>query len=113
MNKGKILNNRMKKITIFISLASFVFLGSCNMFELDNYDAPGETLWGEVVDVTTGERVLTDQGSEGIRVRLIETSWGDNVVPNPDFFCRPDGTFQHTKLFKGRYDVRIDGPFIA
>lgn len=24
----------------------------------------------------------------------------------------PDGTFQHTKLFKGTYNIRIDGPFI-
>lgn len=23
-----------------------------------------------------------------------------------------DGTFQNTKLFKGEYNVRIDGPFI-
>ncbi|MBN2485508.1 MAG: DUF3823 domain-containing protein [Bacteroidales bacterium] len=82
------------------------------MFEIDNYDAPSETLYGEVVDAATGEPVLTDQGSEGIRVRLTELSWGDNVTPNPDFFCMPDGTFQNTKLFKGTYNVRIDGPFI-
>lgn len=102
----------MKQLTFFILLISSFFFASCSLFELDNYDAPAETLWGEVVDVATGERVLTDQGSEGIRVRLIETSWGDNVVPNPDFFCMPDGTFQHTKLFKGRYNVQVDGPFI-
>lgn len=102
----------MKKTSIFISLASLFFLASCSMFELDNYPAPAETLKGEVVDIATGEPVLTDQGSEGIRVRLIETSWGDNVTPNPDFFCRPDGTFQNTRVFKGRYNVQVDGPFI-
>jgi hypothetical protein len=87
-------------------------LASCSLFELDNYEEPAETLQGEVVDVATGEPVLTDQGSEGIRVRLVETSWGENPTPNPDFFCMPDGTFQNTKLFKGRYNVRVDGPFI-
>lgn len=102
----------MKKTTIFIALASLFFLASCSMFELDNYPAPAETLQGEVVDVATGNPVLTDQGSEGIRVRLIETSWGDNVTPNPDIFCMPDGTFQNTKVFRGRYNVQIDGPFI-
>jgi hypothetical protein len=56
--------------------------------------------------------VLTDQGSEGIRVRLIEQSWGDNATHNPDFFCMADGTFQNTKLFKGSYNVRVDGPFV-
>lgn len=102
----------MKKIAIYTLLFALFSFSSCSLFELDNYEAPSETLQGEVVDVATGEPVLTDQGSEGIRVRLTELSWGDNVTHNPDFFCRPDGTFQNTKLFKGTYNVRIDGPFI-
>ncbi|MDD4632299.1 MAG: DUF3823 domain-containing protein [Proteiniphilum sp.] len=100
----------MNKI-VFL-LASLLLLASCSMFELDNYEAPSETLEGVVVDAATGKPVLTDQGSEGIRVRLTELSWGDNVTHNPDFFCMPDGTFRNTKLFKGEYNVRIDGPFI-
>ncbi|WP_019538056.1 DUF3823 domain-containing protein [Proteiniphilum acetatigenes] len=102
----------MKKIAYFIILVALLSVSSCSMFELDNYEAPKETLQGVVVDAATGEPVLTDQGSEGIRVRLTELSWGDNVTHNPDFFCMPDGTFRHTKLFKGHYNVRIDGPFI-
>lgn len=104
--------NQMKKIAYFILLALLLSATSCSMFELDNYDAPEETLQGVVVDEATGEPVLTDQGSEGIRVRLTELSWGDNVTHNPDFYCMPDGTFQNKKLFKGNYNVRIDGPFI-
>ena len=54
----------MKK-TIFYSLFSALFmLTSCSMFEIDNYEEPAETIWGEVVDEATGKRVLTDQGSE-------------------------------------------------
>lgn len=102
----------MKKIAFYIILFAMFSFSSCELFELDNYDEPSETLQGEVVDVETGEPVLTDQGSEGIRVRLIELSWGDNVTHNPDFFCMPDGTFQNTRLFKGKYNVRVDGPFI-
>ena len=102
----------MKKLPIYIQLFALFSLTSCSLFELDNYELPAETVQGQVVDVATGEPVLTDQGSEGIRVRLLETSWGDNATPNPDFFCMPDGSFQHTKLFKGRYNIRIDGPFI-
>ena len=101
----------MKKISFYI-LSTIVLLSSCSIFEVDNYDEPAETLQGEVVDAATGEPVLTDQGSEGIRVRLTELSWGENVNHNPDFYCMPDGTFQNTKLFKGNYNVRIDGPFI-
>ncbi|MEB2774363.1 DUF3823 domain-containing protein [Algoriphagus sp. D3-2-R+10] len=101
----------MKNITNLV-LFALLALSSCGMFELDNYDLPDETLQGEVVDRETGEPLLTDQGSEGIRVRLTELSWGDNATPNPDFFCMPDGTFQNTKLFSGTYNIRIDGPFI-
>lgn len=65
----------MKKFSIFGAIAAImVSMSSCDTFKLDNYDEPEETIWGEVVDAATGERVLTDQGSEGIRVRLTELS---------------------------------------
>ncbi|MDR0507898.1 MAG: DUF3823 domain-containing protein [Dysgonamonadaceae bacterium] len=104
----------MKKIAYCIIFCIAFTLSSCDLFKIDNYDEPAETLQGEVVDVATGERVLTDQGSEGIRVRLTELSWKgiETPTPNPDFYCMPDGTFQNTKLFKGTYNIRIDGPFI-
>lgn len=103
----------MKKNIIFpLLVAGLLSVTSCSLFELDNYDAPEETLRGAVVDAATGNPVLTDQGSEGIRVRLTELSYGDNVQHNPDFYCKPDGTFQNTKLFAGEYNIRIDGPFI-
>lgn len=102
----------MKKISSYTVLFALLLFTSCDIFQIDNYDEPSETLQGEVIDVATGDRVLTDQGSEGIRVRLTELSWGPNVTPNPDFFCKPDGTFQNTKLFKGNYNIQIDGPFI-
>ncbi|MDR3366105.1 MAG: DUF3823 domain-containing protein [Prevotellaceae bacterium] len=104
----------MKKILFYTLLCLTLSFSSCELFELDNYEAPAETLQGEVVDVATGERVLTDQGSEGIRIRLTELSWTGIETPthNPDFYCKPDGAFQHTKLFKGKYNIRIDGPFI-
>ncbi len=102
----------MKKISILSLFGVLLMTTSCSVFEIDNYEEPKETLQGEVVDVATGNRVLTDQGGEGIRVRLTETSWGENVQHNPDFSAMPDGTFQNTKIFKGDYNIRIDGPFI-
>ncbi len=104
----------MKRLLINIAVLATALIAadSCSLFKLDNYDEPKETIKGKVVDAVTGEPVLTDQGSEGIRVRLTELSYGDNVEHNPDFYCRPDGTFQNTKIFKGYYNVRVDGPFI-
>lgn len=102
----------MKKITRIGLLCFVVLISSCSLFEIDNMEAPDVSLRGQVVDVLTGKPVLTDQGSEGIRVRLTELSWGENVEHNPDFYCMPDGTFQNTKLFKGHYHMTVDGPFI-
>lgn len=83
------------------------FILSC---ETDEYDMPGETLTGSVIDVNTGEPIQTEQGS-GIRVRLEETSWSDDPVPTY-FWVRQDGTFQNTKVFKGTYTVTpVDGPY--
>lgn len=92
---------------------AIVFFNACNKNKIDNYDEPQETIKGTVVDNATGEFVLTDQGSEGTRVRLNEVSWtGTRVASNFDFFSMKEGIFQNTKVFKGRYNVRIDGAFI-
>lgn len=94
----------------FIFVAVFMSLQSCKR---DNYIEPQETIRGRVVDEATGELVLTDQGSEGTRVRLRELSWKETEVPdNFDFYCMKEGIFQNTKIFKGHYNVRIDGAFI-
>lgn len=101
----------MKKIfySILVCLVVVLF----NSCEIDNYDEPQETIKGRVVDAATGELVLTDQGSEGTRVRLRELSWKETKVPdNFDFFCMKEGIFQNTKVFKGHYNVRIDGAFM-
>ncbi|HZW66775.1 MAG TPA: DUF3823 domain-containing protein, partial [Hanamia sp.] len=102
----------MKKLfyKVLICLSATVILNACKK---DNYPLPGETLKGRVVDAATGELVLTDQGSEGTRVRLRELSWKGTASPdNFDFFCMKEGIFQNTKLFAGHYNVRVDGAFI-
>ena len=102
----------MKKIVLFILLLSGFSFTSCEVFEIDNYQEPGETIHGAVVDEATGDSILTDQGSEGIRVRMTQLDYSDNADHNPDFFCMPNGSFQNTKVFKGYYNVRVDGPFV-
>ncbi|KAA6335499.1 hypothetical protein EZS27_016275 [termite gut metagenome] len=104
----------MKKIVYILwSYLLVISFNSCELFEIDNYDEPQETIKGEVVDVATGERVLTDQGSEGTRIRLRELSWTETAVPsNFDFWCMKEGIFQNTKVFKGHYNVNISGAFI-
>ncbi|MBQ6081834.1 MAG: DUF3823 domain-containing protein [Bacteroidales bacterium] len=100
----------MKRLFIYIFAA--VLMASCSVFEIDNYEQPEETICGNIVDAYTGELIQTEQNGRGIRVRLTELSYGPNVTHNPDFYARDNGTYQNTKLFKGFYNVRIDGPFV-
>jgi len=100
----------MKKFSYILLIGLIAFVSSC---EIDNYDWPEETIKGRVVDTATGDLVLTDQGSEGTRIRLRELSWDGTPTPTPfDFWCMKEGVFQNTKIFKGHYNVRIDGAFI-
>ncbi len=101
----------MKNILQYI-LGMIILTGAFSCMKIDNYAPPGETLKGRVVDDATGELVLTDQGSEGTRVRMRELSWQEAVPENLDFFCMKEGIFQNTKVFKGTYNVRVDGAFI-
>lgn len=89
----------------------FVFIGGLtSCMEIDEYDAPDQTLSGAVIDVNTGESIQTEQGG-GIRIRMEETSWSDDAQPTY-FWVRQDGTFQNTKVFEGTYVVTpVDGPY--
>lgn len=102
----------MKKISFFIMLLSALMFSACNVFEIDNYEEPKETIHGAVIDSETGDSILTDQGTEGIRVRMTQLDYSDNASHNPDFYCMPDGSFRNTKVFKGFYNVCVDGPFV-
>lgn len=103
---------RYRRYCLPAILSVMICVVSCSLFELDNYDGPEETIQGKIVDVETGEPVLTEQNANGIRVRLTELSWGDNVTPNPDFYAMDNGNYRNTKIFKGHYNVTVDGPFI-
>ena len=93
-------------------MLSALMFSSCSLFEIDNYEEPGETIHGAVVDAETGDSILTDQGSEGIRVRMTQLDYSTNADHNPDFYCMSSGAYQNTKVFDGVYNVRVDGPFI-
>lgn len=101
----------MKKIFYYITNL-IILAGVFSCTKIDNYAEPKETLKGTVVDVVTGDPVLTDQGSEGTRVRMRELSWKASAPESLDFFCMKEGVFQNTKVFKGNYNVRVDGAFI-
>lgn len=98
----------MKKLIYNLSACCILFImGSC--MEIDNYDGPKETFRGKLIDATTNEAFLCEQGL--INLRLEELSWSD--TPDPQSIpSKPDGTFNDSKLFKGHYRVfPYEGPF--
>lgn len=102
----------MKQILNIILICCLV-VGLSISCEIDNYEIPRETIKGSIVNGETGERVLTDQGNEGTRIRMRELSWSETSEPdNFDFYCMKEGVFQNTKVFEGRYNIRADGAFI-
>ena len=72
----------------------------------------GAKLVADIGGFETGDSILTDQGSEGIRVRMTQLDYSTNADHNPDFYCMSSGAYQNTKVFEGVYNVRVDGPFI-
>lgn len=98
----------MKKI-IFFLIAGIIFI-SCSR-EIDDYDAPSETLTGTVIDKTTGKPMNSEYGTTGNNIILEELSWSDNPTPY-NFGGKIDGTFNNSKLFKGTYRINVEGPFV-
>lgn len=84
--------------------ASAMFMASC--MGIDNFDEPGAHFTGRIIDVTTGENILADQGE--CRVRIWEKSFSLNPE-SQDIPLKQDGTFNNTKLFNGTYDVVPQG----
>jgi hypothetical protein len=96
------------KYFLFICLLPLAFT-AC---EIDNYDEPAETLYGIIIDKNTGKGLQADMTCDrGIRLKLMEYSWSEN--PTPYYFIgKQDGSFNHTKIFKGHYGIVPFGPFV-
>ena len=85
---------------------AFLFLfSSC---EIDNYDEPTASISGGIYDVKTQE-LIPAQSPNGARVQLYQ----DGSKQPSNFWCKPDGTFENTRIFPGKYKVTVQGPFVT
>lgn len=102
----------MKRTYIYTTIfcMGLALLSACT--KNDNYEEPAETLTGRVIDNSTGQPIQTE--SAGIRLRLEEQSWNNGQGVIPQYFnVKPDGTFNNSRLFKGKYKVYpMDGAFV-
>lgn len=100
----------MKRIVYYV--ACFMLLFTANACtEVDNYDAPEETIMGRIIDKKTQKPMQTEVGDGGVRLKMLEMSWSDN--PTPYYTTvKQDGTYENSKIFKGNYIIEALGAFV-
>jgi hypothetical protein len=95
-------------LTVVSAFLITVF-GSC--VKADNYAAPGETIRGTIYDSVTGQPLQLDN-NEG-RIELLELSWtATTPTLNPFFYANDSGYFNNSRIFKGYYNVNVNGPWV-
>jgi hypothetical protein len=78
----------------------------------DNFAAPGETIRGTIYDKGTGKPLQLTYNN-GARIELLELSWtATTPTPNPYFFSNDTGYYNNSRIFKGEYNVNVNGPFV-
>jgi len=98
----------MKKILYLLFGIALLSLSSC--WGIDNWNAPDSRLYGKIIDSYTGENLMTSQNE--FKIRIWERSFTEKVVVHQDLAVMQDGSYNHTKMFAGTFDmVPYDGPF--
>ena len=69
----------------------------------DNYDQPDSALYGQVIDMETGEVVLQDIGASGSVIDVLETGYANATARTLNF--KTDGSYRDNNFFKGYYTV--------
>ena len=91
----------MKVHTIFFLLASLCLPAGCDMFKIDNYEAPNASFKGGIKDAETGALVETDI-QNGSAIRVYELGWPEGVQT---WVVKQNGEFQNDKVFAAHYKV--------
>ncbi len=97
----------LQKIAIVAMLASLTI--SCDMYQYDNYDAPNATISGKIID-QNGNAIQIEHG-DGARITLWDIGYCEN--PKEQYLkVKGDGSFINTKIFKSKYNIVAEGPFV-
>jgi hypothetical protein len=102
----------MKKILYLMLGATLLFLASCQ--KIDNWDAPGSRIYGNIIDSNTGTNLVMDNNDWQIRIwdKTWETKNPGAVAQYQSLAVIRDGVYNNTKMFSGTYNMLpYDGPF--
>lgn len=72
----------------------------------DNYEQPNASLYGQAIDVQTGEPILQDIGGDGSRIEIIEQGFATQSSRYLNF--KTDGSFCEKNLFSGQYVIKAN-----
>ncbi|HLP71490.1 MAG TPA: DUF3823 domain-containing protein [Bacteroidales bacterium] len=102
----------MKKILYLMIGATLLFSASCQ--KIDNWDAPGSRIYGNVIDSYTGENLVMDQNDW--QIRIWDKTWEEmnpgTVAQYQSLAVMRDGVYNNNKMFSGTYNMLpYDGPF--
>lgn len=92
--------NRMVTISVIL-----ITLSACDMFEIDNYEAPNATLKGGIIDAQTGELVETTI-EYGSTLKLDEIGWAPGGTLTR--IIKENGEYQDKMMFAGKYKVTFN-----
>jgi hypothetical protein len=100
----------MKKIFNIPLIAAFLFaFASCEIFQIDNYDGPNASFYGEIKDAQTGELVETDI-QNGSAIRAYELGWPTESAQT--WVVMQNGEFRNDMVFAAHYKIEfINGNF--
>lgn len=101
----------MKSSAILVAALSVTVLGGCNIFEIDNYDAPTTLLTGRVV--YQGEPVGVR--SNGVQLELWQPSPEFELNQKIPIYVDQDGSFS-AMIFDGDYQINLlanNGPWVS
>lgn len=101
----------MKKNKIHIAFLAFSLLFvSCDLTDVDNYDAPNATIQGGIYDIQSNELVEQDI-IDGMQIEYIEQGFEN---PHTQYMIvKNDGTYQNNLMFAASYTMQpVRGNFV-
>lgn len=95
----------------YIVVSLLLMAGTACSKKYDDYPQPDATLSGNVTVTGSNTPLQTEVGGAGIRIKMEELSWSSSPTPYY-FYAKQDGTFNNTKIFKGKYRLSAEGAFV-
>jgi len=93
----------MKLYNIFLVISAVLLMSGCEIFQMDNYEAPNASFKGSIKDATTGALVETDI-QNGSAIRAYELGWPEGALT---WVIKQTGEFQNDMVFAAHYKIEF------